>query len=445
MRRAPDKSPPEVAPVLPSDLVVQCREYSLITPLFGGGVRPAEADPVTVVRGTEVRGQLRFWWRACCGGRYRGDLRRMKDEEDALWGAASTEDRIRVSRVDIAVEVPDAYRKKIKQDRPFEVITADRAGPARGLKPQVRPRKDSACHPYASFPLQPESKEVRAGMEPKATLAGIGFTLTIAFPRGRRQDVEAALWAWETFGGLGARTRRGFGALQCLSITEDGQKLPVELPPCEPQAARQWIADRLKRYVQGDHWPEGVPHLSPNMGLRIIDSGRDPVSVWKHLRDRLKAYRQMRKGGGSGRPGRSMWPEPDAIRQIYRVHVGAKGASARPSSTSGEHVFPRAQFGLPIILHFKGEEHLDSELKGKQHDRLASRLILRPLMCQGDRAMGLAAVLEGPALPPKGLVLKFKDNFTEVVSGKVSSEQANRIEPLEGQSDVLKRFLQFLG
>ena len=45
------------------------RTYTLLTPLFGGGVEPREADPVSVVRATAVRGHLRFWWRAVRGWR----------------------------------------------------------------------------------------------------------------------------------------------------------------------------------------------------------------------------------------------------------------------------------------------------------------------------------------------------------------------------------------
>ena len=39
------------------------RTYTLLTPLFGGGVEPREADPVSVVRATAVRGHP-----AVCGG-----------------------------------------------------------------------------------------------------------------------------------------------------------------------------------------------------------------------------------------------------------------------------------------------------------------------------------------------------------------------------------------
>ena len=35
--------------------------------MFGGGVEPGEPDPSLPIRGTSIRGQLRFWWRTTCG------------------------------------------------------------------------------------------------------------------------------------------------------------------------------------------------------------------------------------------------------------------------------------------------------------------------------------------------------------------------------------------
>src|SRR5439155_10751241 len=45
------------------------RDYSirLITPLFGGGVEAGEPDASLPIRGTSIRGQLQFWWRATRG------------------------------------------------------------------------------------------------------------------------------------------------------------------------------------------------------------------------------------------------------------------------------------------------------------------------------------------------------------------------------------------
>src|SRR2546423_570031 len=85
--------PPQVKPDLSQrriggqteKLITRVLRYVVITPLFGGGVAPAVADPVTVVRGSEIRGHLRFWWRACRGGQYNGDLCAMKETEDLIW------------------------------------------------------------------------------------------------------------------------------------------------------------------------------------------------------------------------------------------------------------------------------------------------------------------------------------------------------------------------
>jgi len=82
-----DQAPPDLKPH-PDAPTIHVRSYRVITPLFGGGVDPQQADPLTTVRSSEVRGQLRFWWRATRAGRYGADgLKQMKEAEDCLWGS----------------------------------------------------------------------------------------------------------------------------------------------------------------------------------------------------------------------------------------------------------------------------------------------------------------------------------------------------------------------
>jgi len=40
---------------------------SLVSPLFGGGVEAGMPDESMPIRGTSIRGQLQFWWRATRG------------------------------------------------------------------------------------------------------------------------------------------------------------------------------------------------------------------------------------------------------------------------------------------------------------------------------------------------------------------------------------------
>src|SRR5260370_23220018 len=114
MRKQPEVSPPEVITAKqPDNVITQVREYQLITPLYGGGVKPAEADPITVVRATEIRGHLRFWWRACGGGRFNGNLAEVKKEEDAIWGKAYKKGDFTISQeqvIQITTDVDSSRR-----------------------------------------------------------------------------------------------------------------------------------------------------------------------------------------------------------------------------------------------------------------------------------------------------------------------------------------------
>src|SRR5947209_16197898 len=63
------------------EYITQERKYELITPLFGGGVEPKKNNLEQLINGKSIRGQLRFWWRACRGT---GKLAEMKRNESAL-------------------------------------------------------------------------------------------------------------------------------------------------------------------------------------------------------------------------------------------------------------------------------------------------------------------------------------------------------------------------
>ncbi len=408
------------------ELIRQIRKYILITPLFGGGAEPGVTDPVSAISGKAVRGHLRFWWRATRGGRFGDDLVKLREAEDELWGAPSTKDHDKPSQVQIAIEVTNAG----KDDQPFDAVPKPRG---RGLK--AEPRRGSQVPPYVAFPLQPDNDALqREGkVELKSVRAGVEFTLEISFPKPKDGDakaaeikagVEAALWAWETFGGIGARTRRGFGALSLISINDDAQL--SALPPSNN--VEQWIQQGLNRHVSTGQWPPNVPHLSRQTQMKVTGSQASPVVAWQRLINKLEAFRQFRKGN---RFGKSLWPEADAIRRLVN-----------DSSATGK--FPRAVFGLPIVFHFqKQNDPEDAMLVGWEHDRLASPLILRPLICAGNQAVGLAVILVAPLTPPGGLILE-NEVGDDPVTSTLTPAEAAAILPLKGQTDVLGAFLKTL-
>lgn len=393
MRKQLPGLPPDVTPKQPDDIITQVREYKLITPLFGGGVITKKADPVTIIRTTEIRGQLRFWWRACRGGqnKFEGSLIKMKKEEDSIWGAAYKKGKptIPLERT-IQISAVVDPTKQVTEVKPFNIVNREGQN-------QSRHNWEAEIPAYAAFPLQLTQEELQQNKpQPNVVSDNVYFTLTISFHKNNKEDVEAALWAWETFGGLGARTRRGFGALRCISIKEDEHPREVDLPSTEQGAIQKWMQSKFKQHVVDGVWVNTMPHLSrKGEAFKVISrkSSSDPFVPWNDLIDSLKSFRQMRYPStkpNAKNPGRSLWSEPSAIRQRTGQSLPVH---KRPIPDPLINKFPRAAFGLPIIFKFKdnrqrtpNDQYSDPRktiLQLKTSERFASPLILKPIGCQG--------------------------------------------------------------
>lgn len=442
-RPLPQNNPPKLVPG-DGGLVAQTRCYRLITPLFGGGADVQQADPITVVRATEVRGQLRFWWRATRGGQFGDDWTAMKRAEDALWG--STE---RASLVQVAVEVT-----------------------ARG-KPRIIRRYDgteiSIGHPqsdysYVAFPLNVNQQA--------HVIDGVAFMLRITFPQKYMADVVASLAAWEMFGGIGGRTRRGFGALQCLSVDD----VPVPLPTANALALREWIQTLLDQQVVAGSWDANIPHLSHTTQFVAMPIQTSADTAWRTLFNLLKQFRHQRPqiprklGNGQTKPmpSRNHWPEPDAIRRM----TGRRANYTDPQGNLHDHThdvsnidkFPRAAFGLPIQFEFKRADQrngappgpppahgdplgknrlLGEDAHGTELDRLASPLIIRPVACgNGEQFGAIAVYLEGIDLPPKLTVeIQGPGGLTKrSVSAQLTASDAATIPDVVAKKPLLNHY-----
>ena len=82
----------------------------------------------------------------------------------------------------------------------------------------------------------------------------------------------------------------------------------------------------------------------------------EPIAAWKRAVETLKDFRQ---GPGLGRnpdsrpnrPGRSRWPESDAIRRL----TGQWTPRHEPKHAV-DGFYPRAAFGLPMVFDFKDRD-----------------------------------------------------------------------------------------
>lgn len=238
-------------PTLPADMRFQeVRKYRLLTPLIGGGWEPFVNDLQMPIRGGTIRGLLRFWWRATCGNRF-GGLEQMRVAEMAVWGNTA-----KSSLIEVRVEVEDAIESKLKPTHEAKDKPNGKVVPA-----------------YISWPLNPPKERPN---DIKKVLPELQFTLRLRYPRefeGRdlEEEVKLTLWAFEFFGGVGARTRRGAGAI--CRMADDGKAF-------YSKQDLDWGWSRVKSYP----WPDGVPYLDATLKTRLVKAS------WSNLATNHKAF-----------------------------------------------------------------------------------------------------------------------------------------------------------
>lgn len=373
-------------------ILLTCR---FISPVFGGGVEPRQYDEVTPVRVPAIRGQLRTWWRATHADL---DLNALRKLEAQVFGGVHG--KVLPSAVSLHV---------VQQPRPPKRLDVFKQGDAFKLTDDKL--RNLA---YGAFPLRGTASTPHA---PLWVFDG-PFQLEISFPTKWKDEVERALWAWLHFGGLGGRTRRGFGAIE---LVDGNWKLPSikEGWPKAPHQKRKWPTLRKP----------GDVHTSPG-----------DFSTGQQAQERLLGVLlQMRQGPGMGRnrgnqrnrPGRSLWPEPDTLRRIHGV---GSHRHTEPMHDPRIEKFPRAAFGAPVIFHFKTErgerEPRDSTLVPvvgeKVMNRLASSLILRPHANGQGRFEAMAVHLDHQS--PSGWRIKERNASC---SATLTEDEAARIVPLQ--------------
>lgn len=183
------------------------------TPLFNDdSTTGAEQAGRTSVRVPSIRGVLRYWYRAIAAGHgidTHTDLTTLAESEEEVFGSTRSPSPIRMR----IANAPSATYVHDWADEHDGVFYG-----ARYLLGQGLWRGNDLTRPC----LQP----------------GARFDLQVRFTSDSSitNRFMLALWAWLTYGGLGARTRRGFGRLTCLHIDNPPTNWTSDLlrPPTDP-------------------------------------------------------------------------------------------------------------------------------------------------------------------------------------------------------------------
>jgi hypothetical protein len=373
------------------------------TPLFNGGADPDGASGFgssgeASVRVASLRGTMRFWFRALAGtvaGRDLGLLARM---EAAVFGNAGTSSPVRM-------RIRRQPRPEAGKDRPAFIGAP---GPRPGGLGQGRDDGKWLAYLLGQGLADAASRTLlRDFIKPgpgQRIEVGIGFSGIEAVD----SLALASLWLLCAYGGLGSRTRKGFGGLRIV----DG---PEQLPG-------DWTADSL-RSPDLDHyerltclWPEdrmemwqlyltdlpGVTAALPPDGEAW--SSRPTYPVLSRTSTAASAHRStvsswQRVLGYAGEQYRWFRAQEDTPGVPYRPQI--KTPEWRNVTGRGDDTFGLGALGLPIVFKKDGPTvNADRTTRRTPEPlRRASPLWLRPVTGDGEHWKLFSFAFQGQFLP----------------------------------------------
>lgn len=413
MTRVPDITPPELPSLGQPQVVLS---YELVTPMYGGGKESHKPDLAMPVRASAIRGQLRSWWRLLASAQY--DAQTLRTEEFDLWGGPD-KNTPKASRVMLQVRHVD----KVKAE-PWAKYDKKPDGRYRGL-PTPQSWANAA---YALFPAQGKASGASIEQPPHELIkAGMTFELVISFSAPINSKQQELLWQsvrwWSQFGGLGARTRRGLGAIQLKQVSDASLKT-ILLKNIDATEAQQYGCTLVKF-----NRPSGNATQAWTDGIAKLQKFRQGVDLGRNA------------GQQQNRPGRSRWPEADSIREVMR-RCDPQHQPVHPARQS----FPRAAFGLPIIFHFQSstdptDSSLNPIVSGTKAERMSSPVILRPTDDGQSRWYATALLLPHKHVQELKLELSGKD------VPYWSANKASQVRPIANynSTNALDAFMNYFG
>lgn len=251
--------------------------FAVVTPLFGGG-----ADPriLAELRPPAIKGILRFWWRALAWSRY-GDLETIRQKEAKIFGSAGDGNTGGQARFLLRVTAPSTPRAS----RPPEIL--------RGSDGTVI--GDGAR--YFGYGLM-QAFGAKAGQLNRPCLLPIlEFTVDLVSRETPDRTLVDALKLTGLLGGIGSRTRRGWGSLTLTSLKQDKQKI-WEQPRAPDDYRGQLRAILSAETLRDDEPPYSA--FCKRTRIDIVGEDSDPLRVLNTVGEEMLRYRSWGKNGKVG-------------------------------------------------------------------------------------------------------------------------------------------------
>ncbi len=306
--------------------------FRITTPMFLGG---ADNQNTAELRPTSVKGALRFWFRAINYGEYQ-DYKKVKKAESDLFGSTNTQSSFFLKLNSEAIKVETNEEKIRSLFAALEIAYL-------GYGLFQRSRRQQFYRPYL-IPGQTFTVELLLKPKSKNQLA--------------YENLIKATKALGLFGGLGSRSRRGFGSVTLDSIYVDDKECWVA--PNSKEELRNAFKDFYLDLELSRNIPEYTAFSSDNRTI-ILDEFSDYKEALKNVGRAMMDFRR----------------DCNEDTDIVLDAIGGRNIDKHPE---------RVVFGLPHNYFIRGQGKADiNPVIGSGGTRRSSPLFIKIISIKEGR------------------------------------------------------------
>ena len=349
--------------------------YRITTPMFCSGADKTKAE----LRLPSFKGALRFWWRSLMNGKVR-NVAELRDREAALFG--SSDQRVGQSKV----------RMRLAGVRLDRATRDAKWSKEKGIQ-------------YLGYGVVNYKGELSRLMIPSGVFT-VQLRLEPNLSDEQQQEVQNALILLGTVGGLGSKSRKGFGSLTLTGLKKDEQVINLPSSP----------GDRIKMAVgtPAINLPEWTAWSSLSRILCVTDNQTDTAAV--KLLDSLGKEQVYFRSWGKYEKVLGQSSEKN-FKEDHNLSKGTRTSIKHPK---------RIVFGLP---HNYGQGRNNAvEPAGRDLTRRASPLFLHVHQTnERSKPIGVVAFLPALFLPEHEEITAFgnqvslnrNDDFWDPIHGYI--------------------------
>lgn len=383
--------------------------YRITTPMFCSGADPLRAE----LRLSSFKGALRFWWRSMMWSKVQNP-KTLKEREAELFGAS--DQSVGQSKVRLRM-VSHELKPQIDKDKIFE------SG------------KLTGAH-YLGYGVMEafvsKGKGKKAGQLTRPMIPGGKFTiecrLSSRLSQSQRQEIQTALILLGTVGGLGSKSRKGFGSLVLTNLYLNGSEQAI-VP--DPQ-------DRLKALIPtlGKGLPEWTAWSKASRTV-MLKANTSSLQLLNSIGNKLLEFRA--------------WTGPNASRfqddhDLMHHFLGKNEKPTRPPK--------RAVLGLPhnyffsslsnpgAGLYVKAEVIPEIKSGGEAYSRRGSPLFIH-ICDNGSGSTALITLLASRFLPGDTKIT-IRDTSSDRSRKRKRNKPVNVAVPTDGFWKPIHEFLDCL-